>query len=97
MVMTVAEGYTPAAISAEKKYPASKKAVRMMAYLLANVSGAGSDMNGTLADELLDDLSTDGKEIFSDKIKAFGMRLLILTKNHSIDIPIPQWHSLICW
>ncbi len=95
MVMTVAEGYTPAAIAAEKKYPASKKAVRMMAYLLANASGAGGDMNDALANELLDDLSTDGDEIYSDKIKAFGTRLLIFTKKHGIDIPIPLWHSLI--
>ncbi len=95
MVMTVAEGYTPAAIAAEKKYQASKKTVRMMAYLLANASGARGDMNDTLADELLDDLSTDGVEIYSDKIKAFGTRLIIFTKKHGIDIPIPLWHSLI--
>lgn len=97
MVMTVAEGYTPAAIAAEKKYPLSKKAIRMMAYLLANASGAGGDMNQSLADDMLDNLSTDGKEIYSDEIKKFGTRLLILTKNHGIDIPISQWHSLIGW
>jgi hypothetical protein len=95
MVMTVVEGYTQAAIDAEKKYPASKKAVRMMAYLLANASGAGGDMNNDLADELLDDLTTDGKKIYSDKIKAFGIHLLVLTKNHGIDIPL--WHSLLGW
>lgn len=97
MVMTVAEGYTPAGVGAETKYPSNKKAVRMMAYLLANACGAGGDMDNTLADELLDDLSTDGDEIYSDKIKVFGTRLLILTKNHGIDIPLSLWHSLIGW
>lgn len=97
MVMTVAEGYTPAAIGAEKRYLSNKKAIRMMAYLLANAGGARGDMNQSLADELLDDLSTDGKEIYSDEIKKFGARLLVLTKNQGIDIPISQWHSLIGW
>lgn len=95
LVMTVAESYTPAAIAAEEKFPSYKKTIRTMAYLLANACGAGGDMEIMLADELLDDLSTDGKNINSDKIKKFGEDLLFLTKSHGIDIPTYLWLPLI--
>lgn len=97
MVMTVAEGFIPASIAAEKKYHISKKAIRTMAYMLANASGAGGDMNPKLADELLDDLETDGDQIYSDKINRYGEKLLFLTTRHGIDIPIIEFNRLNGW
>lgn len=97
MVMTISEGLIPCCIAAEKEYPSSKKAIRTFAHLLANATGAGGDMKPALADELLDDLSTDGREIYSDKIEKFGNNLLFLTQRYGIDIPSHLWHSLIGW
>ena len=97
MVMTVAEAYVPTSIAAEKEYPSRKKAIRTMAYMLANASGAGGDMNQALADELLDDLETDGDAIYSDKIREYGERLLFLTQRYGIDIPINDFNRLNGW
>ena len=68
-----------------------------MAYILANSSETGGDMNQTLADELLDDLETDGDDIYSDKIREYGERLLFLTQHHGIDIPINDFNRLNGW
>lgn len=97
MVMTVAEGYIPASIAAEKQYPSRKKSIRTIAYMLANACGAAGDMKPELADELLDDLETDGQQIYSDKIKKYGERLLFLTQRHGIDIPVSEFTRLNGW
>lgn len=97
MVMTVAEGFIPTSIAAEKRYPTSKKAIRTMAYMLANASGAGGDMNDRLAEELLDDIETDGDQIYSVKIKKYGENLLLLTRKYGIDIPISEFNRLNGW
>lgn len=87
MIMIVSEGYAPAAMMAERKYATNKKAIRTMAYLFVNACGACGDMSPELADELIEDLSTDGIDIYSDKIKKFGEDLLFLTRSHGVDIP----------
>lgn len=97
MVMTVCEGFVPSSIAAEKRYPSSRKAIRTLAYMLGHSCGAGGDMNPCLADELLDDLSTDGHDIYSDKIKKYGENLLRLTVRHGIDIPVSEFNRLNGW
>lgn len=97
MVMTVAESFIPSSIAAEKRYPTSKKAIRTMAYMLANASGAGGDMNERLAEELIDDIETDGDRIYSEKIKKYGENLLLLTRKYGINIPISEFNRLNGW
>lgn len=96
-VMIVSEGYILAAIGAEKEYPKEKQTIRTMAYLLTNACGAGGDMSEALADKLLDDLTTDGDDIYSDKIKAYGDQLLFLTQYHGINIPPSRFNALNGW
>lgn len=97
MVMTVTEGYIVAAKGAENAFPSEKRTIRAIAILLANSCGVGGDMKENQAQELLDDLSTDGDQIYSDKIKDFGAKLLSLTHRYGIDIPYTQINSLNGW
>ena len=97
MVMKVAEAYVPSAIAAEKRFPSNKKAIRSMILMLGHACSCGGDMNDSLADELLDDLSTDGREIYSDKIKAFALKLQLLVKRYGMDIPIRELEHLNGW
>lgn len=97
LTMTVAEAYIPALIAAEKEYPSKKRKLRKLGALYANAVSAGGDMNPVLAESLLDDLTTDGKHIYSDKIKKFGASLLHLIQLHGIDIPIPLLNHLNGW
>ena len=43
-----------------------------------HLCSCGGDMDNSLANELLDDLSTDGREIYFDKINAFSLKLQLL-------------------
>jgi hypothetical protein len=96
-VMTISEGYMLAAAAYQKKYPSKRKVINEVMQFFACAIAYGGDMNPTLADELLDDLSTDGREIHSEKIKAFGTKLLALTKEYGLDIPIPVAYKLNGW
>ena len=51
-------------------------------------------MDNSLANELLDDLTTDGREIYSDKIKAFALKLQLLVKRYGMDIPVRELEHL---
>jgi hypothetical protein len=57
----------------------------------------GGDMSPALADELLDDLTTNGREISSDKIKAFGTKVLALTREYGFDIPLSKMNEVNGW
>ena len=94
MVMKVAEVYVPSAIAAEKSFLSNKKAIRNMVFMLGHACSCGGDMNDSLADELLDDLSTDGREIYSDMIKAFALKLQLLVKRSSMGIPVHELEHL---
>lgn len=54
-------------------------------------------MNPDLAQLLLEDLSTDGKEIYSTKIQEFGSDLLKLLQIYGLDIPIARLNHLNGW
>jgi hypothetical protein len=47
--------------------------------------------------ELLDDLSTDGDKIYSDKIATFGNRMMLLVKKYGIDIPLDKMCEVDGW
>ena len=61
---------------------------------LGHSCSCGGDMDDSLANELLNDLSTDGREIYSDKIKAFSLKLQLLVKRYCMDIPISELEHL---
>ena len=64
---------------------------------LGHACRCGGDMNDSLANELLDGLSTDGREIYSDKIKAFALKLQLLVKRYGMDIPVRELEHLNGW
>ena len=64
---------------------------------LGHACSCGGDMNDSLDDELLDDLSTDGMEIYSDKIRAFALKLQLLVKRYGMDIPVRGLERLNGW
>ena len=85
--MTVAEAYIPCLMAAEKEYPSKKRLIRKLGMLYANAVSAGGDMSPARAETLLDDLSTDGKQLHSSKIQQFGNSLLSLIRIYGMDIP----------
>lgn len=90
LTITVSEAFIPAAIAAEREYPSKRKNIRRLASFFAQAVASGGDMNEEMAEEFLDGLSTDGKQIFSDKISSFGSKLLTLTNRYGFDIPISE-------
>lgn len=54
-------------------------------------------MNDHLAEELLDDIETDDKQIYSEKIKRYSENLLLLTHQYVMDIPMQDWKRLNGW
>lgn len=97
MVMTVSEGLTRVARAAENRWPESKRAIRTLIYLLCHSCGAGGDMNDRLAESFLDDIETDGREIYCDKINKYGENLILLTRKYGMDIPMQDWNCLNGW
>lgn len=94
LTMTVAEAFMPCLIAAERQYPPKKGLIRKLVALYGHAVSAGGDMNPAIAEALLNDLSTDGKQIYSDKIKKFGDDLLTLIHIHGMDIPLSALNRL---
>ena len=84
-------------MAAEKEYPSKKRLIRKLSFLYANAVSAGGDMSPTLADSLLDNLSTDGKQLHSEKIQKFGDVLLTLIRIHGMDLPPSSLSRLNGW
>lgn len=97
LTMTVAEVFIPALMAAEKEYPTKKRLIRKLSSLYGHAVAAGGDMIPELAESLLDDLSTDGKQLHSDKIQKFGDNLLALIQFHGMDIPTSLLTRLNGW
>jgi hypothetical protein len=54
-------------------------------------------MTHSIAKELLDDLSTDGNKIYSEKIASSGTRMMLLVKQYGIDIPLDKMCEVDGW
>lgn len=50
-------------MAAEREYPSKKKQIRKLAALYGYAVSAGGDMSQALADTLLDDLFTEGRQL----------------------------------
>lgn len=87
MTMPIAEMFVKICIAAENQFPAHKKTIRHLAYLYMHSCGLGGDMSQRLADKLLDNLTTDGRNIDSEEIAVLGSSLLSLTRKYGKDIP----------
>ena len=97
MTMTIAEAYIPTLIAAEERYPSKKKLLRKLSIVYAHAVASGGDMSPSLAEALLEDLSTDGKQPYSSKIEKFGSELITLIQTHGMDIPPYRLHHLNGW
>lgn len=97
LTMTVAEAYIPCLMAAEEEYSSKKRQIRKLGMLYGNAVSAGGDMNPANAESLLDDLTTDGKQLHSDKIKKFGDELLTLIRIHGMDIPPSSLSRINGW
>lgn len=94
LVLTTAECYMIVAVPFKKEYPAQGRQIHEIMQFFSHAIPCGGDMNPALADELLDDLSTDGREIRSEKIKEFGTKLLALTKEYGLNISLLMLYKL---
>lgn len=97
MTMTVAEAYIPCLMAAEKEYPSKKRLIRKLSFLYGHAIACGGDMTPALAETLLDNLSTDGKQLHSEKIQKFGDVLLTLIRIHGMDVPPSSLSRLNGW
>lgn len=92
LTLTVAEIYTRAALAAADESPSKKRQINIF---YSNAVAIAGDMDETKANELLDDLSTDGNQLYSDKITAFGNRLIFLNTQYGMDIPPSKLSQLM--
>lgn len=85
--MPVAEAYVIVGQSFAKEYPSKAKTIRAIQNVYGVSVSIAGDMSDEKADDLLDDLSTDGNQLYSDKITALSSNLLFLIRQYGIDIP----------
>lgn len=97
MTMTVAEAYIPCLMAAEREYPSKNRLIRKLSSLYGHAVSCGGDMAPALADSLIDNLSTDGKQLHSEKIQKFGDDLLTLIRIHGMDVPPTALSRLNGW
>lgn len=93
--MPVAESYVLAGQAFSKSYPSKAKIIRSIINLFGVTASIGGDMTEKYAEELLDDLSTDGNQLYSDKISELGSQLLFLTRQYGMDIPSTELIPLL--
>jgi hypothetical protein len=86
LTMTVSEAYLISANGYIRQYPSKRKIIMEVMAFFASATGISGDMKSAIADELLDDIATDGSKIYSDKIAVYGTRLLGLSRQYGIDI-----------
>lgn len=87
LTMAIAEAYIQALVAMGHKYPTKRKQIKRLGDFYTYAISAGGDMTGELAETLLEDLSTDGKDIYSPKIKEFGENILCLLRQYGPEIP----------
>lgn len=97
LVTKMSDSYMIASSAYASRFPSKRKAVTEIAAFFAHATSCGGDLQPDLADELLNDLSTDGEKLYSDKIVAFGLKLLDLTHQYGIDIPLSLMNELDGW
>ncbi|MCM1142957.1 MAG: hypothetical protein NC453_30705 [Muribaculum sp.] len=95
--MPVAEAYVIGAQAFSKSYPSKERVIKRLAMFYANAVAIAGDMNEAKAIALLDDLSTDGNQLYSDKITGFGNDILFLTTQYGMDIPPTKLALLMGW
>lgn len=97
LTMTVAEIYTRVAFAFADEYPSKSRQIKKLAIFYGNAVAIAGDMSEAKATDLLEDLSTDGTNLYSDKITDFGNDLLFQTTQYGMDIPPSKLAQLMGW
>jgi hypothetical protein len=97
LIMMLSENYLTAAAAYGRKYPSRRKNIEEVMAFFAQAVACGGDMTPALAEELLDDLTTDDHRIYSDKIKAFGSKLWAIAHKYGMDYPPAELTRLNGW
>lgn len=64
-----------------------KKDIRNLAKFYTNAIAIGGDLTPNIADELLDDLTTDGNQLYYDKTHHHRCKTYFPNRQYSMDIP----------
>ncbi len=94
MTMTVAEVFMISVFAKKKEQPSKEKDLVKLANFYSYAVACGGDMREELAESLLDDITTDGKRIFSPKVKEFGTKILKLMQIHGPELTYLHLHKL---
>lgn len=97
MTITVSESLYKVMPAVLQEHPSKKRQIRKLLYFFGSAIATGGDMTQEQADALLDDLTTDGKQIYSEKIEEFGNKLLHLHKLYGENIPYYDLNRLNGW
>lgn len=89
------EIYMRAAFAAADEYHSKSRQIKKLVIFFGNAMAIAGDMSEEKANNLLEDLSTDGKSLYSDKIATIANKLLFLTNQYGMDIPDSNFQSLI--
>ncbi|MBQ8672866.1 MAG: hypothetical protein IJ511_02245 [Bacteroides sp.] len=86
-LMTLCEAYNTVCQGFAAQHPGLKKTILHLQYTFCYWIAVAGDMNEKRADELLDDISTDGKRIDSDIISQLAKRIqpIVISKGEKLD------------
>ena len=94
-LMTTSEAFGYACQGLLQKHPELKKTIRALQTTFFFWVGAAGDMNATTAVELLDDITTDGTRISSEKISQLLKRLQPTVISRGMDMTDQEAAELI--
>lgn len=95
--ITVSESLVKILPVALQEHPSKKSQIRKLIYFFGSAVASGGDMTQKQADALLDDLTTDGNQIYPEKIEEFGTKLFHLHKLYGENIPYYDLNRLNAW
>lgn len=86
MLMSLCEAFPLITTEMVKQHPGQKKAIRHLQNTFFYWTAVAGDMNEARADELLDDISTDGERIDSEKITQLAKRIQPIVTSKGMDL-----------
>lgn len=86
-LMTLSDAFLYATQAYVSQHPRLRKVIRNLQHTFCYWTSVAGDMNGKKADELLDDIFTDGKRIDSPKIAQLVKRIqpIVISKGMELD------------
>lgn len=86
MLMSLCEAFPLITTEMVKQHPGQKKAIRHLQNTFFYWTAVAGDMNEARADELLDDISTDGERIDSEKVSQLAKRIQPIVTSKGMDL-----------